>query len=191
VKKISVTVLVLAVLSTAVVADAGGRTKITGYGQYTFGMSQATVKSDPGFRFSNTYQQGSLTVSMFEKTVDEKIDLGGTARPVPATIRLGFVQGHLVIVHMTLHGPMQYSGAPGLDLYESVRAQVLDAYDPALVTGDTRPGSFVATHMGVLSVDLADSDGNKIMVLQNPVLSKTDVTVMYESGSLAHASNGF
>jgi hypothetical protein len=188
--KIASGIGVLLVLISMVVmgADAAGRTTIPGYGPYAFGMSQAAAtKGDPAWHARPLAQVKGVVLVGIEKRTTIEVEPAG--QPVAANIILGFLQGRLCLIVITVSDPARATDpVDATSLWQTVHSAITEVYAPSIITSDERPDGVVGRQLGP-SLLLADSTGNTVYAFQRK--GRTSVEVVYRSAALVHAMSGF
>jgi hypothetical protein len=164
-------------LSLAVMgsAQAAGRETITGFGDYTFGMTVTAVQA-----LGHCITEPKTT-AMCKFTDVREIWWSYPSQPIE--VHLSFTRGHLDRISLTLH-----TSGDAADLWLAVRHAIVDAYSPKLVDLDVGE----TDDHGAMLV-LKDAQGAEIRAGQqgDGIANRRTVTVFYTSAGATQSTSGF
>jgi hypothetical protein len=172
----------LLVASFAQASGAAGRTTITGYGPYVFGMSPpAVLQVDPAWRLIAPHTGVVKGQPAMWLTKTETIALGPTIAAVRGELKLLFIRGRLVQIILWLRGPAVPDPAfarIGIhdSLYDAAAREVKDTYSPSIIDAEISPGAGRVEP----ALLLADGGGNTLSVM---AFSQPIVNVVYQSAA--------
>jgi len=174
VRRVAIAGLGIAVAAAQLTAaTAGGRTTITAYGPYTFGMSvQEAAAAEPSPFQTVKGAQPLHGVKLVYYTRATTIRISGDRRP--AQLTFAFVRGRLVWMQVTV---------PDVP-FRTVAHMILDTYDSSL-TSPTDP-------YGLAIIKLQDAQGNILGVvpLKGTTWDSSGARVTYLWGVFKHETSG-